>query len=183
MLNARAGDANIKRTVVAMPKDLILDNSHIKTVCTRVQFAAGSCPSGSEVGQAMVTTPLLDAPLSGPVYLRSSNHSLPDLVVALKGQFDIELVGQVGSTKAGGLRTVFDSVPDAPVSRFELNLYGKAERPASKHRKPLQGRPKGSGPDGRTERQGTQQQYQAAVQCGSAKQKRKRAARHSRRDR
>ena len=79
------------------------------------------------MGQATVVTPLLDAPLSGPVYLRSSSHSLPDLVVALKGQFDIELVGQVGSTKAGGLRTVFDAIPDAPVSRFELNLSGRRE--------------------------------------------------------
>jgi hypothetical protein len=125
VLDARAGDANIERTVVAMPTNLILDNSHIRTVCTRVQFAAESCPSGSVLGSASVTSPLLDAPLSGPAYLRSSGHKLPDLVVALKGQFDIELVGQIGSTKAGGLRTVFNALPDAPVSRFELNLYGK----------------------------------------------------------
>jgi hypothetical protein len=127
VLNARPGDANVQRTVVSMPKNLILDNSHIKTVCTRVQFAAENCPADSVLGQATVTTPLLDAPLSGPAYLRSSSHALPDLVVSLKGQFDIELVGQIGHTKAGGLRTDFNGLPDAPISRFELNLYGKSK--------------------------------------------------------
>ncbi len=183
VLNARAGDANIKRTVVSMPKNLILDNSHIKTVCTRVQFAAESCPSGSEVGQATVTTPLLDAPLSGPVYLRSSSHSLPDLVVALKGQFDIELVGQVGSTKAGGLRTVFDAIPDAPVSRFELNLYGKARGLLQNTESLCKGIPRAvvqiTGQNGRELSSNTK----LRSRCGSAKQKRKRAARHSRRGR
>ena len=154
-----------------MPKDLLLDNSHIKTVCTRVQFAAGSCPSGSEVGQATVTTPLLDAPLSGPVYLRSSSHSLPDLVVALKGQFDIELVGQV------------DAIPDAPVSRFELNLYGKARGLLQNTESLCKGSQKAAvqmtGQNGRELSSNTK----LRSRCGSAKQKRKRAARNSRRGR
>ena len=83
-----------------------------------------ACPSGSLVGHAMAKTPLLDNPLRGQVYLRSSNHRLPDLVVALKGQIDIELVGKIDTTKAGGLRTTFGSAPDAPVSQFILDLLG-----------------------------------------------------------
>jgi hypothetical protein len=43
-----------------------------------------ACPAGSIYGKARATSPLLDAPLEGPVYLRSSNHPLPDLVPALQ---------------------------------------------------------------------------------------------------
>jgi hypothetical protein len=183
VVDARAGDANIKRTVVSMPKDLILDNSHIKTVCTRVQFAAQSCPSGSVLGDATVTTPLLDSPLSGPVYLRSSNHSLPDLVVALKGQIDIELVGRVGSTKAGGLRTDFNGVPDAPVSRFELNLNGKRKGLLQNTESLCRGGQRAAvlmvGQNGME----VSSKAKLRSRCGGAKKKRKRAARHARGDR
>jgi hypothetical protein len=65
----------------------------------------------------------LDKPLSGPVYLRSSRHELPDLVVALHGIVDVNLVGRIDSLK-GQIRTTFESVPDAPVSKFVLRMQG-----------------------------------------------------------
>ena len=43
------------------------------------------CPEGSQIGEAEVTTPLLDQPLRGSVYLRSSRHGLPDLVAGPQG--------------------------------------------------------------------------------------------------
>jgi hypothetical protein len=124
VLRAGAGEANIARTTVAMPKALLLDNSHIGTVCTRVQFASESCPAASVYGRAMVETPLLDQPLSGPVYLRSSTNKLPDLVADLEGQVDLELAGRIDSVKNGGLRTRFQSLPDAPVTKFVLRMNG-----------------------------------------------------------
>ncbi len=65
----------------------------------------------------------LEAPLEGPLYLRSSSHPLPDLVAALHGQIDVDLVGRIDS-KNGGIRTTFDAVPDAPVSKFVLTMQG-----------------------------------------------------------
>jgi hypothetical protein len=124
VLKAKSGEANLARTVVSMPKALLLDNSHIGTVCTKVQFAANSCPADSVYGSASVKTPLLDQPLRGPVYLRSSSHELPDLVADLRGQVDLELAGRVDTTKEGGLRTSFETVPDAPVTKFVLDLKG-----------------------------------------------------------
>ena len=120
--------ANIAKAVVSLPHSEFLAQNHIKTICTRVQFAAGAgngaeCPKGSIYGYVMATTPLLDAPLSGPLYLRSSSHPLPDLVAALHGQIDVDLVGRIDS-KNGGIRTTFDSVPDAPVSKFVLTMQG-----------------------------------------------------------
>jgi hypothetical protein len=123
VLTMPEGGANISRASVALPRATILDQSHIGTVCTRVQFSAGSCPAASIYGFAVAETPLLDEPLSGPVYLRSSSNQLPDLVADLNGQVNITLVGKV-DTFRGGLRTTFEAVPDAAVSRFILTMQG-----------------------------------------------------------
>ncbi len=122
----KAPYANIASTSVALPHSEFLAQEHIRTICTRVQFAAHACPKGSIYGTATATTPLLDEPLKGPVYLRSSSHALPDMVVALHGQVDIELVGRIDSHK-GGIRTSFETVPDAPVSKFVLDLPAGAK--------------------------------------------------------
>lgn len=122
-LKAKEGHANIRRVSVALPRSEFLAQEHIQTICTRVRFAAGDCPKRSVYGYAKAWTPLLDKPLRGPVYLRSSNHPLPDLVAALDGQLDIDLVGRIDSHK-GGIRTTFSSVPDAPVTRFVLKMKG-----------------------------------------------------------
>jgi hypothetical protein len=121
------GYANIARAAVTFPHSAFLAQEHIRTVCTRVQFAAHACPQGSIYGHAEATTPLLDGKLSGPVYLRSSDNLLPDLVVALRGPdnqpIEVELAGRTDS-KHGGIRNTFDMVPDAPVSEFKLTLLG-----------------------------------------------------------
>jgi hypothetical protein len=113
--------SNIARAQVALPHSEFLAQSHIRTICTRVQFAAGQCPKGSVYGKAKVVTPLLDKPLEGPVYLRSSSNPLPDLVADLNGQIHVALVGRVDSIH-GGIRNSFEAVPDAPVSKFTLSL-------------------------------------------------------------
>jgi hypothetical protein len=123
VLKARKGDANIASASVALPHSEFLAQEHIGTICTRVQFAAGKCPKGSVYGRAKAWTPLLEKPLSGPVYLRSSNNPLPDLVAKLGGQLEIDLVGRIDSVH-GGIRTTFESVPDAPVSKFVLQMRG-----------------------------------------------------------
>jgi hypothetical protein len=126
VLEARKGDANIAFTSVALPHSEFLAQEHIGTICTRKQFAADACPKGSVYGKAKAMTPLLDKPLSGPVYLRSSDHPLPDLVAKLGGQLEIDLVGRIDSIH-GGIRATFESVPDAPVSKFVLQMKGGAK--------------------------------------------------------
>jgi hypothetical protein len=126
-LQARPGEANIARAQVKLPAAAFLDNSHIKTICTRIQFAADQCPKASTYGRASATTPLLDYELTGPVYLSSSSHQLPDLMVKLKGPerqpIEVDLAGRTDSVH-GALRNTFEAVPDAPVSRFRLELFG-----------------------------------------------------------
>jgi hypothetical protein len=123
ILVAKPGDANIGRAAVTLPKSLILDQGAISKVCTRVQFTDNKCPSNSIYGFAEATTPLLDGPLKGPVYLRSSSNPLPDLVADLHGQVDIELSGRTDAVR-GRIRNTFDAVPDVPVSKFVLTVRG-----------------------------------------------------------
>lgn len=124
---AKPGEANTRAVSVALPKGELLDNAHIGNVCTRVQFAADACPASSILGAAQVSTPLLDAPLKGNVYLRSSSNNLPDIALDLEGQVDFELVGRIDTSKDGALRTHFEATPDVPVSRLVLDLTGGAE--------------------------------------------------------
>jgi hypothetical protein len=127
-LRGRAGDANIASAQVKLPAAAFLDNAHIGTVCTRPDFAAQRCPTGSIYGKASATSPLLDYPVAGPVYLRSNPaHKLPDLVVALRGPYtqpiEVALAGKTDSVK-GALRNTFEAIPDVPVKRFHLELFG-----------------------------------------------------------
>ncbi|HET9593305.1 MAG TPA: hypothetical protein VFP17_10350, partial [Solirubrobacterales bacterium] len=64
-------EANISKVAVTLPHSEFLEQGHIGTICTRVQFAADTCPAESVYGYAKAVTPLLDQPLEGPVYLRS----------------------------------------------------------------------------------------------------------------
>jgi hypothetical protein len=117
-------NANVSFVQVTLPHSSFLDTTHIKTICTRVQFAADQCPRGAIYGFARAFTPLLDKPVEGPVYLRSSSHKLPDLVAALSGQVDVDLVGRVDTGKGDGIRNTFQAAPDAPVSKFVLEMKG-----------------------------------------------------------
>jgi hypothetical protein len=127
ILRARAGDANIAGASVALPRSEFLDQGHIKTVCTRVQFRGDACPPDSIYGHAVARTPLFDQPLEGPVYMRSSDNTLPDLVAALRGPdaqpIEVELDGRIDSVHRG-IRNTFEVVPDAPVSEFTLSMQG-----------------------------------------------------------
>ncbi len=123
-------NANIAKTTVILPKTEFIDQSHVNNPCTRVQFSANACPANSVLGTATAWSPLLEAPLTGPVYFRSNGgeRQLPDLVADLDGQIHVTLVGFIDSVKVGKessrVRTRFQNVPDAPVSRFVLQLKG-----------------------------------------------------------
>jgi len=119
----RKGDANVEGLIVRLPRSAFLDQAHIRTICTRVQFAADNCPKGAQYGYIKAWTPLLEQPLQGPVWLRSSNHKLPDLVFDLHGLVDIEVATRIDSIR-GGVRASVDSIPDAPLSKVVLRMQG-----------------------------------------------------------
>ncbi len=123
ILEAREGDANVLRSALALPHALFLDQGNIRTVCTRPQLASGSCPKAAIYGHAQAKSPLLGKALKGPVYLVSSDHELPDLLADLRGQVNIQVRGVI-SSKNGGIKTVFNNLPDVPVKKFILRMEG-----------------------------------------------------------
>jgi hypothetical protein len=126
----KGSDANIAQTSVMLPRSAFIDNRHVNSPCTRVQFNADACPPASILGTATAYSPLLEKPLTGPVYFRSNggDRELPDLVADLDGQIHVTLVGFIDAVKVGKeasrVRTRFQNVPDAPVSKFVLKLKG-----------------------------------------------------------
>jgi hypothetical protein len=129
-------NANLSGTTVVLPKGMFIDQAHVGNTCTRVQFNSTSpvgeaCPPKSILGTAKVWTPLLEKPEEGKVYFRSNGgeRTLPDMVVGLRGQIPLQLVGFIDSVGKKGsevtrVRARFLNIPDAPVSRFELKLSG-----------------------------------------------------------
>ncbi len=61
----RPGDANLEGLVLRLPRSAFLDQGHIRTICTRVQFAAEACPRAAQYGYIKAWTPLLEEPLQG----------------------------------------------------------------------------------------------------------------------
>ncbi len=127
VLSARNGDADLGRAQVILPPSMQLDQSHIQAPCTRPQFAADQCPAASVIGSVVATSPLLDYKLTGPVYLRTGDNPLPDVVLDLHGPASqpirIDQVGKIDTVHAR-LRTTFQSVPDAPISQAIIRLVG-----------------------------------------------------------
>ncbi|HEX2161568.1 MAG TPA: hypothetical protein VHF88_07080 [Thermoleophilaceae bacterium] len=138
VVTQRAGEARIEKAVVRLPKSLALDPDNARALC---EFEDGTrddlenhCPRGSIVGRARAVSPLLKRPLVGNVYFvknvridkRTGNEirTLPMIVVALRGEIAINLRGESSTTKGGKLVNTFAGVPDAPVSRFNLNIKG-----------------------------------------------------------
>ena len=131
VLTQPANQANTAAATVILPPSQFIDQAHINNPCTRVQFNANACPKASILGFAEAKTPLLDQPLKGPVYFRSNGgaRELPDVVADLHGPIHVTLVGFVDSVGKKGseirrVRTRFANVPDAPVTKFTMNLFG-----------------------------------------------------------
>jgi hypothetical protein len=137
VLTQPASQANLKKVRVALPLSLALDPDNANGLCEFVDGskAEPSCPKASIVGSATATTPVLNQPLSGPVYfvknVRKDPKSgreirtLPKLVVPLVGQNGVKLkLTGTSAVEDDQLVTTFDNIPDAPVSSFKLNITG-----------------------------------------------------------
>lgn len=124
VLRARGGEANLRRLAVTLPATELLAARNIRGVCNQEEFGPDACPADSVYGRARVATPLLDESLEGPVYLRAGDRRLPDLIIALKGRFRIDLVARLDAVR-GRLRIVFPRLPDIPLRKFVLAMRGE----------------------------------------------------------
>ncbi len=118
--------ANISKVKVELPKQLPSRLTTLQKACTAAQFEANpaGCPPASIIGHAKAITPILPVPLEGPAYFVShGGEAFPDLEVVLQGYgFTIDLTATTFISKAGVTSTTFKTVPDQPVTSFELTL-------------------------------------------------------------
>ncbi|HST55412.1 MAG TPA: hypothetical protein VLJ42_05900 [Solirubrobacteraceae bacterium] len=100
-------------------------------------LAAGACPGSSKIGTVAVTTPLLDAPLTGDVFIGTQESSDPQsgrmfrlfLEVAGSG-VRVKLAGAVRPDPVTGqLTATFASNPQVPFDSFKLRFKGGSRAP------------------------------------------------------
>jgi uncharacterized repeat protein (TIGR01451 family) len=117
--------ANIRSVKVDLPKALPSRLTTLQKACAGAVFEANParCPAESIVGIVRAHTPVLPVTLTGPAYLVShGGEAFPNLVVILQGEgVRVDLTGYT-FIKKGVTSSTFRSIPDVPVSSFELYL-------------------------------------------------------------
>ncbi len=101
-----------------------IDQRHLGNICSEKELAEKQCEGRTPIGKARTWTPLLDQPLSGPVYAVSGSGGLPRLAFILNGQVNLVPRADTETAKGGRLETTVPVVPDAPIGHFRLNVFG-----------------------------------------------------------
>ncbi len=118
-------EAGLLSAQVVLPIGVGANNDALNNKCPRTSFAAGTCPPGSIVGDAIAASPLLNEQLTGPVALvEPVAPGLPDIGVDLRGPLALKLLGSAGIAAGGRNVVTFAGLPDIPISQFTLTFKG-----------------------------------------------------------
>jgi hypothetical protein len=135
LVTQRPGEAALRSATVTLPLALALDpdNAVSDSLCEFADGLKDQCPEKSVIGSVTAVSPLLKTPLSGKVYfvknIRVSPtgriiRTLPTLLVALRGEINVDLRAETSVPDNKHLVTTFPLIPDAAISSFSLHLNG-----------------------------------------------------------
>lgn len=110
-----------------IPKQLPARLTTIQKACLASVFESNraGCPPASLIGHAVVKTPVLPVPLTGPVYFVSHGGAkFPDAVLVLQGYgVMVDLVGETFiNGKTGITSATFRNTPDVPFESIEVTV-------------------------------------------------------------
>ncbi len=126
VLTQAPGEAGIARVSVTLPSYLSARLPVVEAACTQAEFDTGRCEQ-ARIGTAVALTPLLRDPLRGGIYLvRAARKPLPNVVITLRGQVAVDLVGRVSIPGGVRLAATFAGVPDVPIRRVVLRFSAGA---------------------------------------------------------
>ena len=136
----RAATQTSRARSVALPHSEFLDQGHIRTICTRVQFAAdGLSPRqrlrSRERGHAATRRTARARSTCAPPTMSSPTWS----PISTRGPIEIVLVARIDSVH-GGIRSTVEGTPDAPLASYTLHMQG-GKRASWSTREPLRRRP------------------------------------------
>lgn len=125
------GQANLKSIRLNLPDNI---NARLPVInnnaCSLQEFESGNCSASRAIGTATAITPLLRDPLRGNAFfVRNPARRIPDIVIALKGQVDVDVTGKVTVSRDLTLATAFDTIPDVPITKFTLDLVAGRRGP------------------------------------------------------
>lgn len=132
----------LKKAEVALPEGTTINPSAATGLgaCTPAQIALDSaaddsCPASSRIGDVTVTTPLLDDPMKGAIYLAKPHdnptNSLMSIYLSIKGSgVLLKLPGSIAlNDKTGQLTATFDNNPQLPFSNLHMEFRGGDRAP------------------------------------------------------
>ncbi len=124
---ALGSQAWVNEAKLQFPKQLPAELRTIQKACAAATFEhdRGACPPQSQIGHAVVDTPVLPVPLQGPVYFVSNGgKEFPEAVLVLDGYgIHVELHGETHiEGKTGVTTATFRNTPDVPFESLEVTI-------------------------------------------------------------
>jgi len=176
------GNANLKGFSVKFPRAVRFHNAAVRELCARGDALEDRCRPGSRVGTAIARTPLLGAPLRGPVYLVQPERQggFPDLWTSVEGM-GVKLQMKSNAARRGGrLSTELVDIPDLPLSSFTMRVGGGSGRHSlfSLARNACAGRARLKTPVTLEGHDGAERKMTVRLNAGCAKARRRRHRRH-----